>query len=117
MTFEIEIMLRENHHVFTETLTHDGNEPRRWTDADVRAVMTSILAAVRQVKDGAEDQRSTVALRGVSWIVSPHKNGVVIAVDIPSGQAVAGPFDIDDETLNAILARVMTPAAEGSSVH
>ena len=47
-----------------------------------------------RVKNPDSDSRH-VSLRGFSWIVEPTREGVVIAIEIPSGAAVAGPFDIE----------------------
>jgi hypothetical protein len=48
-----------------------------------------------------------VALRGFSWIVEPSDGGVVIAVEIPMGAAVAGPFDIPQGRLDSMITRVL----------
>ena len=49
-----------------------------------------------------------VALRGFSWIVNPYEaGGVVIAIEITLGAAVAGPFDIDQARLEAMIGRVL----------
>jgi hypothetical protein len=113
MTFTVEIMLRETHRVFAETLNHAGNDPSGWTDDDVRGVMKGILGAINQIKNPGEEADRTVALRGVSWIVQAAPGGAVIAVDIPSGQAVAGPFAIDTAVLDGMLQRVMAAPPDG----
>jgi hypothetical protein len=42
----------------------------------------------------------------------------VIAIEITLGAAVAGPFEIDRNRLEAMIARVLSPAAASpSSVH
>jgi hypothetical protein len=107
MTFTVEIMLRETHRVVAETLEHAGGDPAAWTDQDVREVMTSILETIDRIRNPEEAGGRTVALRGVSWIAQPAPGGAVIALDIPSGQAVAGPFAIDPAALDAMLRRVM----------
>ena len=60
-----------------------------------------------------------IALRGLSWIVSPYEGGgVVIAIEITMGAAVAGPFDIDRTRLEAMIARVLSePPAALTNVH
>jgi hypothetical protein len=55
-----------------------------------------------------------VALRGFSWIVNPFDNGVVIALEMSLGAAIAGPFDIAERDLTAMITRVMT-AARGAT--
>jgi hypothetical protein len=48
-----------------------------------------------------------VALRGFSWIVEPELDKVVIAIEIPMGAAIAGPFAIDQAKLDAMITRVL----------
>jgi hypothetical protein len=59
----------------------------------------------------------TIALRGLSWIVNPYDDGgVVIAIEITLGAAIAGPFDIDKAVLEAMIARVLAgPVAPPSA--
>ena len=55
-------------------------------------------------------------LRGLSWIVNPYEGGgVVIAIEITLGAAVAGPFEIDKAALDAMIARVIARAASPPS--
>jgi hypothetical protein len=53
----------------------------------------------------------------LSWIVNPYEDGgVVIAIEITLGAAVAGPFQIEQARLEAMITRVLEPAgAAGSS--
>ena len=67
--------------------------PAEWTELDVHAVLKSMLLAIDRAKNPGSDERY-VTLRGFSWIVEPTEGGVVIAMEIPMGAAVAGPFDI-----------------------
>ena len=65
-------------------------------------------------EDQPPDERATeryVALRGFSWIVEPSDGGVVIAIEIPMGAAVAGPFAIAQPVLDRMISRVMAAAA------
>ena len=55
------------------------------------------------------------ALRGFSWIVNPYEGGVLIALEMTLGAAVAGPFAIDKAKLEAMIERVM--AARRRSPH
>jgi hypothetical protein len=50
MTLPIEIMLRGNAHVFTESLSHPV-DPARWTEADVATVMKGMLLAINRVQN------------------------------------------------------------------
>ena len=115
MMFDVEIVLREQNHAITERLRHDGNDPSAWTDADVASVLKSILLAIDRAKNPAPTDRY-VALRGFSWIVEPTDEGVVIAIEIPTGAAVAGPFDIAQPALDALIRRVLLAAAPSKPV-
>ncbi len=115
MTFDVEIVLREQNEATTERLRHDGNDPPRWTESDVATVLKSILLAINRARN-PQDSSTFVALRGFSWIVEPTEGGVVIAVEIPMGAAVAGPFDIPQSRLNGMIARVIAAASPRPSV-
>jgi hypothetical protein len=115
MTFDVEIVLREQNSAVTERLQHPG-EAAAWTEADVETVLKEILLAIDRAKNpGAADRY--VALRGFSWIVEPTPEGVVIAIEIPMGAAVAGPFDVDQAQLDALITRVLAAAHPRTVVH
>ncbi len=79
----------------------------RWTDDDVRAVLEGMLRTMDRLKHPGGEERP-VALRGLSWIVNPYdEGGVVIAIEITLGAAVAGPFQIDRAALDAMVTRVL----------
>jgi hypothetical protein len=107
MTFDVEIVLRERDYAVTETIVHDGNQPPDWTELDVELVLKSMLLAIDRVKNPGTGDRY-VALRGFSWIVEPTTEGVVIALEIPSGAAVAGPFRIEQPRLDGMITRVLS---------
>ena len=109
MTFDIEIVLRERDYAVTETVPH-GNAPSEWKDQDVEAVLKEILLAIDRVRNPGTRDRF-VALRGFSWIVEPSEGGVVIALEIQSGAAVAGPFAIDQARLDRMITRVIATAS------
>ena len=44
-----------------------------------------------------------------------EEGGVVIAIEITLGAAIAGPFDIDKAALEAMITRVMLPQGVGPS--
>jgi hypothetical protein len=53
-----------------------------------------------------------VSLRGLSWIVNPfEEGGVVIAIEVTLGAAIAGPFDVDQQALETMIARVLSRPA------
>jgi hypothetical protein len=108
MTFNVEIVLRERDYAVTEEI-HTACQPGEWTEPDVEQVLKSMLLAIDRLKHPGDDERF-VALRGFSWIVEPTTGGVVIAIEIPSGAAVAGPFEIDQRKLDALINRVLAAA-------
>ena len=114
MTFDVEIVLKDRDYAVTERLQH-ASEPRQWTDADVASVLRDILLAIDRVKNPDADERY-VALRGFSWIAEPTADGVVIAIEIPSGAAVAGPFDIEQPSLDRMIARAIAAHAPSRPV-
>jgi hypothetical protein len=108
-TFDVEIVLRERDYAVTEHIVHTGNEPGGWTEADVEQVLKAILLAIDRANNPHAASRY-VALRGFSWIVEPASGGVVIAIEIPSGAAVAGPFGIEQPRLDRLIAQVIAAA-------
>ena len=109
MLFNVEIVLRERDYAVTEQVHHVGNEPAAWTEADVEGVLKSMLLAIDRVKNpGVEPPQ--VRLRGFSWIVEPTSEGVVIAMEITSGAAVAGPFEIEQSRLDRLITSVLESA-------
>ncbi len=116
MTFDVEVLLKGTNEVVAETVTYDGPEPAGWTDADVREVLLSIMRVFgRANRDGADG--GEVSLRGLSWIVTDADQGVVVAIEIPSGAVVAGPFELPADDLTQMIARAISPGAQTSDVH
>lgn len=115
MLFDIEIVLRDRDSAIVERLEHDGNDVPAWTEVDVHEVLKSMLLAIDRAKNPASEQRY-VALRGFSWIVEPTEGGVVIALEIPTGAAVAGPFDIPQGRLDSLITRVLAAARPSPTV-
>ena len=109
MEFDVEIVLRDTNQAVTERIEH-GTEPRAWRDLDVETVLKQILLAIDRVKNPSGAGRH-VALRGFSWIVEPTANGVVIAIEIPMGAAVAGPFQVEQAVLDRTIRRVIAAAS------
>ncbi len=115
MTFDVEIVLRERNYAVTEQM-HQALEPREWTEDIVATVLRDMLLAIDRAKNpGATDRY--VALRGFSWIVEPTDGGVVIAIEIPSGAAVAGPFDVEQRTLDRLIGRVLSAGSPKTVIH
>lgn len=115
MTFDVEIVLRERNVAVTEHLQHAA-EPNVWTERDVETVLKEILLAIDRVRHPDATDRF-VTLRGFSWIVEPTRDGVVIAIEIPMGAAVAGPFDIEQPRLDGLIARVLASTRPKTVVH
>lgn len=108
MDIEAEIWVRGDHHAITKTIASLDRQPRAWTERDITDVLTGMLRALDQAKNPDADADRPVALRGFSWIVNPFDNGgVVIAIEMSLGAIVAGPFDIAERDLSALIERVM----------
>jgi hypothetical protein len=115
MRIPVDIWLRGENHA---TSAHFDDVPRaasEWTDDDVRLVLEGMLRAMDRLKrPGAEDR--AIALRGLSWIVNPYEDGgVVIALEITLGAAIAGPFEIDKAALEQMITRVLAQAPPRST--
>lgn len=103
----VDILLRGSEVATTSALEGIARAPQEWTDDDVRRVLEGMLRAMHRLKHPGEEDRP-IALRGVSWIVNPYEDGgVVVAIEITLGAAIAGPFDIEQRALEAMIARVM----------
>jgi hypothetical protein len=111
MTVSVDIWLRGTDHATTAAIENIPRAPAAWTDEDVRIVLEGMLRAMdRQKRPGGDDR--PIVLRGLSWIVNPYDDGgVVIAIEITLGAAIAGPFDIDKAALEAMIRRVLDQPA------
>jgi hypothetical protein len=108
MKIPLDIWLRGHNHATSHVISVASGEPRRWTDGDVTAVLVGMLRALEQAKHPEADENRPVAMRGFSWIVNPFEGGgVVIALELSLGAVVAGPFDIAEGVLSAMIQRVM----------
>ncbi|MGH9144808.1 MAG: hypothetical protein ACRD2I_27025, partial [Vicinamibacterales bacterium] len=95
MIVSVDVWLRGTEHATTRTIEGLSREPSAWTDDDVRFVLEGMLRVMAQLKQPGEEPR-TIALRGISWIVNAYdEGGVVIAIEITLGAAIAGPFLMD----------------------
>jgi hypothetical protein len=102
VTYTIEVVLRERDYAVSEEIV-TAAPPREWTELDVEDVLRDILRAIDRAKNPGSSDGRHIALRGFSWIVEPSEGGVVIAIEIPTGAAVAGPFDADQTKLDALI--------------
>ena len=117
MNVSVDVWLRGSDVATTEQIDATIRPPLEWTEDDVRAVLEGMLRAMDRRKRPGEADRE-IALRGLSWIVDPYKNGgVLIAIEITMGAAVSGPFDIDQKALESMIARVLSAAGGATTVH
>ena len=91
-------------------------EPRAWTDADVSHLLDGHAARDEAgQRPRCRSRSQPVALRGFSWIVNPFEaGGVVVAIEMSLGAAVAGPFDVPERDLNEKIQRVLDAARTGA---
>jgi hypothetical protein len=108
MNIPVDVWLRGNDFATTDTIEGVAHAPSAWTDADVRIVLEGMLRAMDRRRRPGEADRE-IALRGLSWIVNPYETGVVVAIEITLGAAIAGPFDIEKTVLEEMIARVLAP--------
>lgn len=119
MTVSVDIWLRGQDFATTASLDGIARAPGDWIDEDVRTVLEGMLRAMDRLKRPGEADRA-ISLRGLSWIVNPYDGGgVVIAIEITMGAAIAGPFAIDKTTLETMIARVIAShaARPSTTVH
>ena len=107
MNLQVDIWLRGQDFATTRAIDGLAREPASWTDDDVRAVLEGMLRVMHQLKY-PQDADRLIALRGLSWIVNPfEQSGVVIAIEILIGAAIAGPIQIDQRALEVMITRVL----------
>jgi hypothetical protein len=119
MTIPVDVWLRGTDFARTTSFEGPPRTPAQWTDEDVQSVLSGMLRAMQKEKDPNADA-GTIALRGLSWIVNPYEEGgVVIAIEITLGAAIAGPFDVDQPALETLIARALLPRGRptSTSVH
>ena len=108
MRFPVEVVLKGRDRAVTEQVTVSHAAPATWTDAAVRDVLVAILRAIDRTQNPDAPADRAVVLQGFSWIVEPSGEGqVVIAIEIPMGAAVAGPFAIGQVELDGMISRVL----------
>ena len=111
MNVSVDIWLRGDNHATTVPLPSIDRHPGAWTEEDVAVVLTSMLRAMDRAGNPSSDPDRPVALRGFSWIVNPFEaGGVLIALEMSLGAAVAGPFDIAESTLTKLIQKVVDAA-------
>jgi hypothetical protein len=116
MQIPIEVMLRGNNRVFTESLEHPV-DVGEWTEADVAAVLRGMLLAISRAQNPDAVDTPDIVLRGVNWIVHPGEGGVVIALEIHSASAVAGPIASTPAALDTLITRAVSGSNRPAVVH
>ena len=119
MTFQVDVVLKGRDVAVTEAVSVPLGEPSSWDDAAVRDVIVEILRAIDRAEHPDAPADRLVSLRGFSWIVeptdgTPGSSGprpVVIAIEIPMGAAVAGPFAVEQAGLDRKIRRVIAAAS------
>lgn len=119
----VDIWLRGTNHATSAVIAPVARDARSWTEADVEAVLVGMLRALERASDPAAAADRPIALRGFSWIVNPFDDGVVIALELSLGAVVAGPLDIPEPDLTAMIGRVLAAerarpgAARAETIH
>jgi hypothetical protein len=116
MIIPVEIMLRHDERVFTETIEHPL-DASAWTAADLEEILSEILARIDRLQNPGRRERPPVSLRGVNWIVSPYQDGVAIAFEIHSASAVAGPFAVAQAVLERLMTEAFAAARPPATIH
>jgi hypothetical protein len=120
MTFNVEVVLKGRDFAVTEVVNIPHGEPSTWNDAAVKDALIGIIKAMGRTEQPDAPADRQVVLRGFSWIVEPEGDKVVIAIEIPMGAAVAGPFAIGQSELDAMISRVLRAERQqttGERVH
>jgi hypothetical protein len=116
MNIPLEIMLRGSEQVFTESIPHSA-EPGVWGVSDLSLILKRILVAIDRAQNPGKTEMPEVELRGMSWIVHPTPQGVVIALEIHSASAVAGPINLPQQRLDDLIASAVRAARPADVVH
>ena len=106
-SFPVEVVLKGRDYAVTETVSVPHGAPSTWDEAAVRDVLIETLRAIDRVQNPKAPMDRQVVLTGFSWIVEPEGERVVIAIEIPMGAAVAGPFDMPQAQLDALISRTI----------
>ena len=107
MIFPVEVVLKGRDFAVTESVIVEHDDPKSWNDAVVHDVLVEILRAIDRAQNPNTPKDRIVILHGFSWIVEPLDGQVVLAIEIPMGAAVAGPFDLGQEEFSRMIERVM----------
>jgi len=108
MQISVDVWLRGEVHATTHVLPEIPRGPGDWTDEDVADLLVGMLRLMNTTRNPTADPDGPVVLRGFSWIVNPFEaGGVVVAIEMSLGAAVAGPFNVPERDLNEKIQRVI----------
>jgi hypothetical protein len=112
---QVDVWLRGTDFARTQAISGVELDPSAWTDSDVAKLLRAMLLAIYIAKN-PDSIDTPVFLRGFSWIVNPYEDGgVVVAIEIQAGAAVAGPFKIDKQLLEDMVSRAIAQQSAPSS--
>jgi hypothetical protein len=106
-TFNVEVVLKGRDFAVTEAVSVSHGAAATWDVPAVRDVLVEILRAIGRAENPGAAANRPVILQGFSWIVEPEGSNVVIAIEIPMGAAVAGPFDVEQAKLDGLITQVL----------
>ena len=106
-TFNVEVILKGRDFAVTETLVVPHGAASSWNEGAVYDVLVEVLRAIDRVQNPDAPRDRAVTLTGFSWIVEPADGQVVVAIEIPMGAAVAGPFQASQTALEALISNVV----------
>jgi hypothetical protein len=114
-TFDVEVVLKGRDYAVTESLAVPHGAPTTWDEGAVRDVLVAVLRAIDRAQNPEQASERAVMLTGFSWIVEPMDGQVVLAIEIPMGAAVAGPFDVPAEMLDTLVRRAIQVSRHGAT--
>ena len=106
-SFDVEIVLKGRDFAVKENLHISHGEPSTWDEGAVYDALVEILRAIDRAQNPNAPRDRAVTLTGFSWIVEPMGEDVVLAMEIPMGAAVAGPFHVPQGKLEAMIGNVI----------
>ena len=113
--FNVEVVLKNRDFAVTETVVVPHGAPATWDERAVHDVLTEVLRAIDRVQNPHAPRDRAVTLTGFSWIVEPSDGQVILAIEIPMGAAVAGPFATSQSVLETLVSNVVRAARQKTS--
>ena len=106
-SFDVEVVLKNRDFAVTETVVVPHGAPATWDEGAVYDVLTEVLRAIDRAQNPEAPRDRAVILTGFSWIVEPNGHEVILAIEIPMGAAVAGPFATSQLALESLITKVV----------